>query len=222
MNGFDFNWGYDNFISPINGSEMEGFNILDDGEHEGEGKGDKCGGKCDKYCGTVLFQIQLLYILAAVLWIYIVYFLNLWRDCDIVLMVLLAIPIIVFAISFNNSCNVSTDIEGTMLQSNYLSFGFLITIILLNWNTPVRGQNKNKFFEILILAFILIMISMIDFWTSKEQHSFVVHLKTVLQTTALVLLSIALYGYYHSHQQYMRDNIDVIESMPDPYANTKH
>ena len=62
---------------------------------------------------------------------------------------------------------------------------------------------------------------MIDFWTNRENHSFVIHLKTVLQTTALVLLAVALYSYYHAHEKFMEENIDEIEKMENPFLNIK-
>src|SRR6056297_1035754 len=102
MTGFDFNFGFDNFVSPITGSEIEGLSVFDKDDNDNDQE--ENNKKNDKYCDPILFQIQLLYILAGVMWIYLIYFLDLWRDGDIIQTILIALPLIIFGISFYNSC----------------------------------------------------------------------------------------------------------------------
>lgn len=215
--GFNFNYtgiggNYGLTDSIVTGAELEGLGVLDDDanndlENREDNLNDCPGceppGSDDKYCGNILLVIQLLYILSALLWIYLIYQCELYKDSNILIWILLVIPIVVFAIGYYNACQVTLEIETYMLQSNYLSFGFLITIILLNWNSPLNEPNKNKFFKLLVIAFILIMLSMIDVWVDRQHFSLMVHFKSILQTAALVILSIALYSYYRAHEKSM-------------------
>jgi len=101
-----------------------------------------------------------------------------------------------YLIGYSNACNLTFESEDDVLGANYLSFGFLITIILINWNTPLQLEDKNSFLKLLIVAFVLIMLSMIDIWVTRRQLSIVRHIRTSLQTAALVILSMSLYVYY--------------------------
>ena len=231
MSGINFQ-GYGQFNNPtafnldnMTMSEFEGLTVLDDYGDIFDDKVDEnpcCPGYTppsdnDKYCGSILIAIQLMYILASILWICFIYVCGLYRNFDTLIAILLAIPILVFMLGYYNACNVTLAIESNMLQSNYLSFGFLITIILLNWNSPLETKNKNKFFKLLISAFILIMLSMIDIWTDREHLSFVVHFKSILQTGALVILSVALYSYYRAHVKSTDETPDFpLEWTPTP------
>lgn len=191
---------------------MEGVGMLGSEENENlEGWNETPidGPPDDKYCGNILIVIQLMYILAAILWVGLIYWCGLYQNSNILTWGLLLIPLLVFGMGYYNACNVNLEIEAYMLQSNYLSFGFLITIILLNWNSPLEATNKNKFFKLLITAFILIMLSMIDIWTDRQHLSVVIHFKSILQTAALVILSIALYAYYRAHVKCSTKDIKV-------------
>lgn len=164
-----------------------------------------CNSKKMCYNPDIAITIQGIYILATVLWIVFVYWCELYKDFDWFMLLFVLIPPIVFIIGYYNACQVTLEIEDEVLGANYLSFGFLITIILLNWNSPIPANNKNKFFKLLVVAFVMIMLSMIDVWVRKEYMSVVKHIRTILQTAALVLLSIALYSYYKVQIKYNQD-----------------
>lgn len=177
-------------------SEVEGYEIVEDDPREYHKIISSSEGK---YCCRTMTAIQVIYLIAATTWLLLLYFHGILHRLDIVTGCLITLPLIAFAFGYYNVCSVTGDIEDTMLGANYLSFGFLITIILINWNSPTNTAEKAQFFKILVSAFILIMISMIDIWVSREDLSVVYHFKSILNTAALVLLSIALYLYYRSH-----------------------
>lgn len=156
----------------------------------------------DDYCydQNVIFYIQILYIVAAVLWIILCWWLSLYVFADVLVWVLFMIPIVIYGIGYYNASRVTHSIEQEMLGANYLSFGFLIVVVLINWNTPVEHKNKTEFFKLIVAAFVLIMLSMIDVWVPSRELSWVKHLRTILQTGALVLLAMSLYIYYRSQR----------------------
>nr|QBK90851.1 MAG: hypothetical protein LCPAC201_01520 [Pithovirus LCPAC201] len=137
-------------------------------------------------------KIQLVYIIAAIVWIVIVFVLCFW-EIDIIGIIILAFPLLVFGVNFSNTSVLTRDIENEMFTGNFISFGFLIAIILINWS---KIQNKGKYFTILFISLILIMLSLVDVWVDAENLSVAKHIRSIFQTTALSLLVYALYVYY--------------------------
>lgn len=149
--------------------------------------------KC--YNPTMVRQIKCIYIIASILWLVLIYFLCIYEINSMLIWAFVFLPLFVFAINYVNADKCSHETEAEMFQGNFLAFGSLITIVLLNWNSPAVGD-KGMFFKIIITAFILIMLSMIDIWASRKHISLVKHVKSCLQTAALSLLALALYTYY--------------------------
>ena len=137
-------------------------------------------------------QIQILYILAVVTWIILIYALDLHQS-SIFGIIILLIPIFVFGISYGSVQNCGQETEEFVLKGNFLSFGFLIVVIIINWN---KVGDKSKLFKLLLIALILMMLSLVDVWVRKEKILLTKHFRTVFQTLALTLLVYALYSYY--------------------------
>ncbi len=156
-------------------------------------------------CNTVTY-IQSIYIIAAVLWAFMIYILDLWKSDYIVFFILL-LPLIVYIINFLSLGDFTCSMEDQMFKGNFLSFGFIVAVVLINWNSPLGHNNKTEFFKILITAFILLMITLVDIWVNKEKMSIVKHIKTSIHTASLTLLALALYLYYTYHRdQYSYPN----------------
>lgn len=153
----------------------------------------------DHYDEELIRYVQTVYILATFLWIALILFLGIWKKDYIVLLILL-LPLLVFVINFISLGEFTCNLEGEMFKGNFLSFGFLVAIILINWNSPLGHHNKTEFFKILIVAFILLMISLVDLWVPSDKMSIVKHIKTTLHTMSLTLLALALYLYYTYHR----------------------
>ena len=169
-------------------------------EDELENK-DKCEQICDRYHCTVKVNIEYVYIIASILWIGLIIVLGLWQHDDIIVWFILLLPLIVFAINYLSVGDFTCKMDEQMFRGNILSFGFLVAIILINWNTPLGHHDKTEFFKIIIVAFILLMISLVDLWVDEKKMATVKHIKTSLHTASLTLLALALYLYY----TYQRD-----------------
>ena len=156
---------------------------------------------CDKYDSKLQEQIQAVYIIASILWVVLVFVLGLWKDGDVIIWLILLLPLVVFAINSVSLGEFTCKMEAQMFQGNFLSFGFLVAIILINWNSPLGHHDKTEFFKILIVAFIFLMISMVDLWVGERKMAVIKHIKTSLHTASLTLLALALYLYY----TYQRD-----------------
>lgn len=148
--------------------------------------------KRDTYSRKNVVNIQVTYIIAAVVWIIVIFLLGLHKT-DIIGWIILALPLIVFAVNYVNLTCITPEIENEMLKGNFLSFAFLITVILINWS---KIEDKSKYFRILLLSLILLMLSLVDIWVKPENMALMRHIRTILHTTSLALLVLALYLYY--------------------------
>lgn len=142
--------------------------------------------------------VQGLYLVASVLWLALCYLLRLFHTNFIGLLILL-IPLAVFAFGFISSSSLSIEVEDDMFKSNYLSVGLLVMFPLLIWCTnDYKGDigKRAQFITIIIVALVLTMLSLIDIWVSKKWITLVKHVKSILQTSSLTLIIFALYHYY--------------------------
>lgn len=146
----------------------------------------------ETYCRTSVINIQVVYIIFSIIWIVIIFMMGLYKT-DAIGWLILAIPIIVFALNYTNLTCVTKEVEGEMLKGNFLSFAFLITVILINWS---KIEDKSKYFKILLLALIFLMLSLVDIWVKPELMPLMRHIRTIFHTLSLVLLVYGLYIYY--------------------------
>ncbi len=137
-------------------------------------------------------QIQISYIIASILWVLLIFICRLYETGPIGLLIL-TIPLVIFAINYQNASKHTTDLESEMFQGNFLSFGFLITSILINWQ---KLDDKRKYFKLLMIALILLMLSLVDIWVDKDNFIIIKHIRSILETSALLLLAYTLYLYY--------------------------
>jgi hypothetical protein len=144
------------------------------------------------YCKKSVIDIQVAYIIAAIIWIVLIFVFKLYRT-NLLGWVILAIPLIVFALNYSNLTCVTEDVESEMLKGNFLSFAFLITVILINWS---KIEDKTKYFRILLLALVFLMLSLVDIWVKPENMHLMRHIRTIFHSVALTLLVFALYMYY--------------------------
>ena len=165
-----------------------------------ENNSDNCD---DHYHCEIVSRIQIVYIIASILWFVVVFMLDLWKKNDTIVLLFLALPLIIFGINFLSLGEFTCKMEDQMFKGNFLSFGFLVAIILINWNSPIGNHDKTEFFKILILAFILLMISLVDLWVGENKMPIVKHIKTTLHTASLSLLALALYLYYTYQRDYI-------------------
>lgn len=154
---------------------------------------DRCN--MHKYEEDIIKDIQWIYILAGIVWLILVYVLGLLKP-DIIVLLILLIPIIVYAINFVSISEHLCLIENQMFKGNFLYFAFITAIILINWNKDINSTEKHDLFKIVIIALILLMLSMVDVWLDPKQFAIVKHVRTTLHTASLTLLALALYMFY--------------------------
>lgn len=152
-----------------------------------------------KYDSEIIRTIKLLYILAGFLWVIIFFWLKSYID-GFVVWVFLFIPIFVFSFNFLCVDGIDNNIEQCMCRGNYLSLCLLTVDIFLNWNRSLDVNDTFIFFRILLVAFIFIVLSLIDLWVPIKQISIVKHVKSIFQTIAISLLCFSLCAYYTNYE----------------------
>ena len=148
--------------------------------------------KKNYYTEKTVKKIQILYLFAALIWILLVAWL-IRTTPDVATWGLILLPLIIFGINFYYVGTCTFEAEEEMFTGNFLSFAFLIAALLISWTKLGAAE---KYFRILAISIILIMLSLIDIWIPKDKWVIYKHFRTILHTSALTLLSLALYLYY--------------------------
>ena len=149
----------------------------------------KCYGK------KKTFIIQATYIISALVWIFMIGFLSLYRTDQIGALIVL-IPLFTFGISYMNASYLTVEVEEDMFKANFLSIGLLLVLPLLTWMNRDYTGDRKQFYAVLIGALIFTLLSLTDVWVRKRWVSLVKHVKSVFQVFSLTLLIFALYLYY--------------------------
>jgi len=139
-----------------------------------------------------IFYLQAMYIIAIIIWILIIFFLKLY-ETDIIGWIILLTPIVIFIIGFVSLSGINKEVEDFMLQSDFLQFGYIIIVIVLMWDKSIKN---NKIFHLVGIGIVLLIVSMLDIWISKEKLIYMKHFESIVQTMAAVILVFALYYYY--------------------------
>ena len=138
--------------------------------------------------------IKVIYIIVIIIWVIVIWYLGLYKT-DIIGWILLLLPILIFGINISELDECTKEVEESMFEGNFLSFGFLIAVILINWN---KTEDKTKYFKLLTLGLVLLMLSLVDIWVRKEKLIVFKHIKSIFQTLALFILAYTLYIYYRA------------------------
>lgn len=154
-----------------------------------------------KYTPQTVINVQYVYILAAISWLLIIFaVLIYWRKREesyvkngLVGILILALPLLAFGVSFVNAKSITKDQEQSHWNGDYLTFASVTVLILINLS---KSLDKEKSYRLIMSAFLLLMLSLIGIWTRPEDQPIVVHTRGAFQTAGLSLLAYALYTAY--------------------------
>jgi len=157
--------------------------------------------KRKKYGVDKVYYIQVVYVVSIIIWILIIYMLNLYQT-DVPGWIILFIPIAVFLVSLYNLNSITREVEDELFQINFISLGLVIILPLTTWIVSNFTGDKRQFVRILIVSLGLILLALVDVWVKRSWLSTVKHVKSAFQTMALSLLVMCLYLYYSSDLRY--------------------
>jgi hypothetical protein len=144
-------------------------------------------------------NIQITYLILAIIWILIVIFLRLWKTNIIGWMIIL-FPLIIFGINVYYSNDVSSDNPNANVSSdNTLSIGILLLIPLIAYcdrNVYHTQEYRNRFIAIAVTAIVLFLLSYVVIWTPRQYVAIVNRVITSFTTMSVALTIFLLYLYY--------------------------
>lgn len=175
-------------MSRIN-EDNPNINNIDSNNNIPDNPGNKDGGK---YTPDQIFYLQMMYIIAILVWIIIIIIFKLY-ETDVFGWIILLLPFLIFTLCFISLSGIDVEVENFMLQGNFLYFGYIVIVLVITWNKKIKDD---KLFHLIGLGLILLMISIIDIWVTKEKLVYVKHFESISETFAAVVFIYTLYYYY--------------------------
>lgn len=141
--------------------------------------------------------IQILYILASLLWLMLISLVGyLSFETNFFGYVILSLPLFIFASAFYYTNQLCVDLEEQMFVNDYFTIAMLIGLPILVWMSDDYGGDKRQFIQSVMIAIVLTLLSSLDLWLSRKWITIWKHTKSILQVIAIILLVMALYIYY--------------------------
>jgi len=146
----------------------------------------------------VIVAIQISYIIAAILWIYLILIFGLSYTNTLGYFIL-SIPLWIFLLGFINICLVDKISEKEALSLSYLTVGLIVLFPIIAWfKDSDNSTRRDEAIGLLIVSVTLILVSSLEFCVNGKWMSLVRHIKSMIQTIAITLIIFALHLYFHS------------------------
>jgi len=143
-----------------------------------------------------LIIIIIIYSFGIILWIYIIYYFKMLPSKDNIDFIIIIVPIFLFILAIFSSSGITPSVEQFMFRGNILSLGLVISLPLLSWVVDkYLGSDRKTFVQMMSIAIILSMITLVDIWVPEKYLYIVKHIKSILQTIAVFILMICLYRF---------------------------
>lgn len=140
----------------------------------------------------LLYWVYGLYILASVIWTFLVLSLKLFRGPVFFLVFL---PYIIFVINMFNVGTNSVEEEASIFQGTFLSIGLIVMVSLLGWFKNM-GDLSRRETTLILLSLALALLTHIDMGFPSAYYSIYRHYKSILQTFSIVLFLIVIGNYF--------------------------
>lgn len=153
-----------------------------------------------KYSASKARAVKLVYCVAIIFWLLLIYFLELYKTSGLGFFILL-IPLFFYALAAYNAKSLTVEVEDKTYAVSYISISLLIVIPLVAWVDKNYRGDTWYMSKIIVVAVVLALISLIDIWVRPKWISLVRHIKSALQTASLSLLVFTLFAYYNGQHQ---------------------
>lgn len=148
-------------------------------------------------------ELKVWYIVAGAFWLLILWLLGLINVDKALNPVFILLPIALFAISFFSQGHITTAVENFVFRANILTLGVVFAMPLINWLSR-DDPDRYVFMQIMAVAIILSVATLLDVWCEERYLPVVKHVKSSLQTMAISLIIYGCYIYFTSPQYYMK------------------
>ena len=141
-------------------------------------------------------QLFIFYICAIIFWIILVFMLGLHRF-GMAGIVVLSIPILIFAFALSQIPTMRVDLEGEIHKANFLSLGMIVALSLFTLLEKSYTGNKKQFASVVLVAIVMSLLSLVYIWSGPKYVPLTRHFKSTLQTMGAALLVFALFMYFN-------------------------
>ena len=148
------------------------------------------------YSKKLVSTIQIIYIVAVVIWILLIYALGVFAFPLGWTQIILAVPVVIYAIGFLQVCNCNKEVEADMFSGDFVAIGLLFITLFVHWTNKINSEDSRHTVYVILAAFTLIMFSIIDVWISKKSISILKHIRSIFQTGGIILLIYVLYFHF--------------------------
>lgn len=139
--------------------------------------------------------IRRTYVIGILIWIFIIYILNIYPK-NLFEILILSIPFIIFLIDFTFAEDLIEENIDDTTTSNFLSLGILFIIPFLSWIKQDKDvENIKQFIHIALVSIILSLFSLIDLWIPRKSTVFLRFLRSIFSTMSIVLILYAIVLY---------------------------
>lgn len=135
------------------------------------------------------FIVQVIYIIATVIWILLLFYLQVYKHDSVVGYLILIIPIFVFAMGYLSVGKITKNVRGQMFKADVVS----ITVLFITAVLAGAGQETHFTYHIMVVAAVLVLLSLIDIWAGIKTVEIVQAVKSVFQTMAITLIMYVIY-----------------------------
>lgn len=129
------------------------------------------------------FYIVCIYILAILLWFFLVLLLGIYKSSAS--LVLWLAPI-VFLLSMYHAKSISPEVEEKSFNLSFFGTGIIIAVTLLGWSKELIKTDPNLF-VVLCVAFFFILLGNIDIWLPVKWNLVYSNIRNVFQIYAIIL-----------------------------------
>jgi hypothetical protein len=149
------------------------------------------------HCSSDGDTLKGIYLIAIFLWIAAItyYHLTFKVKVNLLGLIILTIPILIWVTGYYNGHLIKNGDADQLFEANFLAVSLLITIPLLAW-LSTRIESQEKFIPLVLFAMVLTLLSSLDFWVTPEWFGLSRHIKSILSTSAIVLIIYAIYAFY--------------------------
>ena len=170
-----------------------------------------------KYDHSSINTLRLVYIFAIILWIVIIWYLELYNT-DFIGGLILFIPIIYYIISMYSLTQCDHNIENEIFQYDVFLFGGALIAILIS---NKYSQYASYFYKLIFVGVFLAALSITDIFTSSKNISLYKHIKVILQTASTFVFVYLFYTMYFVTSNIVPNNRDpFFDFQEDIYKNT--
>lgn len=156
-------------------------------------------------------SLQITYIIAVVLWILIIYALEVYKHKSPIGYVILGIPLFVYAIGFLSVGKINKSLRREMFKGDVLSVTLLFVTVLFN----SISRDTHYTINIMLVASVLVVLSLVDIWTGEKTLELAHVIRSIFQTAAITLLVYVLFIRFTSGYAFVttpKDHAPVIPS----------